>query len=228
MTLAEWVSSALSSGGPVAFPTAFLGGVLMGLNPCCVAMYPAAAATCCAGSCSTTQTSGKPVVENAALFVLGNAVAITVLGVAAAVAGRTLVGLGGWAAYLVAIVPILMGFHLLGWVRLPMPKSVQTAATPGRLGSFVGGILLSLVIGPCGTPALAAILSYAAVKGSVPFAAGLLFFYGLGNGLPLLVIGTAAGGLTQRLTRLGWTRWVARGAGVAMLGLGFSLLWTAR
>lgn len=218
----------MSSGGLFAFPVAFCGGVLMGLNPCCLAMYPAAAATCCAGSCSTTKTSAKPAIENAALFVLGNAVAITVLGVVAAVAGRTLGGLGGWVAYLVAIVPIVMGLHLLGWVRLPMPKSFETPALRGRLGSFVGGLLLSLVIGPCGTPALATILSYAAVKGSVPFAAGLLFFYGLGNGLPLLVIGTAAGGLTKRLERLGWTRFVERGAGVAMVGLGLLLLWTAK
>lgn len=228
MTIAEWVSSSLSSGGVVAFPMAFVGGVLMGFNPCCIAMYPAAAATCCAGSCSTKQPTAKAVVENAALFVLGNALAITALGVVAAVVGRTLGGLGGWAAYVIAGIPILMGLHLLGWVRLPMPKTLATPTTRGRLGALLGGLLLSLVIGPCGTPALAAILSYAAVKSSVPFAAGLLFFYGLGNGLPLLVIGTTAGGITKRLERLGWTRWVERAAGVAMLGLGFSLLWTAK
>ncbi len=84
-----------------------------------------------------------------------------------------------------------------------MPKSLGTPTTRGRLGPFVGGLLLSLVIGPCGTPALAAILSYAALKGSVLFAAGLLFFHGLGNGLPLLIIGTAAGGITKRLDRSG-------------------------
>lgn len=227
MSLADWVSTSLAGGGLVAFPVAFIGGVLMGLNPCCLAMYPAAAATCCAGSCSTNE-GPKPVVENAALFVLGNAVAITVLGVVAAVAGRTLGGLGGWVAYVVAAMPIVMGLHLLGWIRLPMPKSVTRPAIRGRLGAFVGGLFLSLVIGPCGTPALAAILSCAAVKGSVPFAAGLLFFYGLGNGLPLLVVGTAAGGLTKRLERLGWTRWVERGAGVAMLCLGLSLLWMTK
>lgn len=227
MTVAEWISSVLSTGGLVAFPVAFIGGVLMGLNPCCIAMYPAAAATCCAGSCSTTANT-RPVIENAVLFVFGNALAITCLGIVAAVAGRTLGGLGGWVAYTVAAIPILMGLHLLGWVRLPMPKALSAPSLRGRLGAFLGGLLLSLVIGPCGTPALAAILSYAAVKGSVVFAAGLLFFYGLGNGLPLLIVGTTAGGITKRFERLGWTRWVERAAGVAMLFLGFSLLWTAK
>lgn len=227
MTVADWVSTSLSSGGLIAFPVAFIGGVLMGLNPCCIAMYPAAAATCSAGSCST-KAAPRRVVENAALFALGNAVAITVLGVVAALAGRTLGGLGGWFTYAVAVIPLVMGVHLLGWIRLPMPKAYAAPSARGRLGAFGGGLLLSLVIGPCGTPALAAILAYAAVKGSLSFAAGLLFFYGLGNGLPLLAVGTAAGGITSRLQRLGWTRWVERGAGIAMLGLGFSLLWTAK
>lgn len=227
MTLSEWMSTSLSSGGVVAFPVAFVAGVLMGLNPCCIAMYPAAAATCAAGSCST-KAETKPVIENALLFVLGNALAITCLGMIAAVAGRTLGGIGGWVTYVVAGIPIVMGLHLLGWVRLPMPKALGRPSIRGRFGAFLGGLFLSLVIGPCGTPALAAILSYAAVKGSVVFAAGLLFFYGLGNGLPLLVIGTTAGGITKRLERLGWARWAERGAGVTMLLLGFSLLWTAR
>lgn len=227
MTVMDWVSTSLSSGGLVAFPVAFAGGVLMGLNPCCIAMYPAAAATCTAGACAT-EAPTKSVVENAGLFVLGNALAITCLGMIAAIAGRTLNGLGGWVAYVVAAIPIVMGLHLLGWVRVPMPKALGRPAIRGRLGAFLGGLLLSLVIGPCGTPALAAILSYAALKGSVVFAAGLLFFYGLGNGLPLLVVGATAGGITKRLERLGGSRVVERGAGVGMLLLGFSLLWAAR
>lgn len=38
-----------------------------------------------------------------------------------------------------------------------------------------------------------------AVKGSIVFGALLLFAYGIGNGLPLLVVGTAAGEATKRL-----------------------------
>lgn len=224
MSLTDWVSSSLSGGGLLALPVAFAAGVLMGFNPCCIAMFPAAAATCCAGSCGPADMK-RPVIENASLFVLGNAVAITVLGVLAAAIGRTLGGLGGWVAYVVALVPIAMGLHLLGWIRIPMPNAFTAARRKDRLGSFGAGMLLSLVIGPCGTPALAAILAYAAAKASIPFAAVLLFLYGLGNSLPLLVVGTAAGGLAQRLQRLGWSQWVERGAGLAMVVLGLSLLW---
>ena len=227
MSVVAWITSSLSShGGLFALPAAFAGGLVMGLNPCCLAMYPAAAASCCAGACSSSKQR-KPVIEFAGFFVLGNALAITTLGVLAAAIGRTFGRLGGWAPYAIAFVPLLMGLHLLGWLRLPMPKGVSGPSMGGRVGALIGGLLLSLAIGPCGTPALAAILSYAAIKGSLVYAAALLFAYGLGNGLPLLLLGTVASGLTQRLAGAGWTRWIERVAGVAMLGLGFSLLWTA-
>lgn len=128
----------------------------------------------------------------------------------------------------VALIPIVMGLHLLGWVRLPMPRGVTGFRGRGVLGAYASGLLLSLVIGPCGTPGLAAILSYAAYRGSVLFAALLLFLYGLGNGVPLVLAGTASGRITAWLSRFGWRLWMERAAGVLMVGVGFFLLWQAR
>lgn len=193
----------------------------MGLNPCCIALYPAAAASCCAVSTAEPQ---KPALSRALLFVLGTAIAMTTLGIVAAVAGDSMSGLGGWAAYAMAAVPIVMGLQLLGVIRLPMPKGVRSWGGRGLAGAFFSGLVFSLIISPCGTPALAAILSVAAFKGSVVFGALLLFAYGVGNGLPLLVVGTAAGEATKRLQRLGWAQWINRAAGVAMVALGSYLV----
>ncbi len=219
------LANALSSGSLVALPLAFAGGLAMGLNPCCLALYPAAAATCFAGACDAD--SPRPAVSNAIAFVLGTATATTILGVVAALAGRTLEGFGGWVRYAIALVPIVMGLHLLGWMRLPMPRGAIGLRGRGVHGAYASGLLLSLVIGPCGTPALAAILSYAAFQGSVPFAALLLFLYGMGNGVPLVIAGTASGRLTTWLSKLGWRAWTERVAGVLMLAVGGFLLWTA-
>lgn len=219
------LASELSSGSVVALPLAFVGGLAMGLNPCCLALYPAAAATCCAGACEAD--SARPAVSNAIAFVLGTATATTILGVVAALAGSTLEGFGGWVRYFIALVPIVMGLHLLGWVRLPMPRGAIGLRGRGFFGAYASGLLLSLVIGPCGTPALAAILSYATFQGSVAFAALLLFLYGLGNGVPLVIAGTTSGGITTWLSKLGWRAWTERVAGVLMLAVGGFLLWTA-
>lgn len=225
MNLAQWIQEGLSGGGAAALPMALAAGVMMGLNPCCIALYPAAAASCCAGGCAEPE---KPALSRALLFVLGMAVAMTTLGVVAALAGESMSGLGGWVAYVVAAVPIVMGLQLLGVVGLPMPKGLRSWGGRGFAGAFVTGLVFSLVISPCGTPALAAILSVAAFKGSVTFGALLLFAYGVGIGLPVLVVGTVAGEATKRLLqRLGWAEWIKRGAGVAMLALGGYLVFAA-
>lgn len=218
--------TALASGSFVALPLALVGGVAMGLNPCCVALFPAAAASCCVGGCDVEKP--RLSASNAIAFVLGTATATTILGIAAAIAGRTLEGLGGWVRYAVALVPILMGLHLLGAIRLPMPRGFSTLSARGPLGAYANGLLLSLVIGPCGTPALAAILSYAAFRGSVAFAAVLLFLYGVGNGLPLVVAGTASSRVSAILAKRGWGSWIERAAGAVMVCVGTILLWKAR
>ena len=222
---AELLREALDSGSPVALPVAILGGLVMGLNPCCLALYPAAAASCCTGGCDTPRE--RTPLSKAVLFMLGTATATTVLGVMAALAGHMMTNLGGWVRYLVALVPLVMGAHVLGVFRLPMPKALQGRKRQGLVGAYVGGLLLSLVIGPCGTPALAAILSYAAYKGSIVYGGLLLFAYGCGNGLPLLLVGLTAGGLAARLRDAVWLRWVERGSGGVLVALGAYLLWTA-
>ncbi len=221
--LVEALRAAAMSGGLLAVPLALAGGVVAGLNPCCFPLYPAAAATCCAGRCDQPASGFR----HSGAFVVGVATATALLGVAAAMAGRALSGLGGWAPYMIAVVPIAMGLHLLGWVRIPLPSFSGTVRTGGIVGAFATGLLLSLVIAPCGTPVLASVLSFAAYKQSVAYGAALLFSYGIGVGLPMVVLGTAASGLARRLDRLGWRLWVDRLSGAALVSLGFYLLWVA-
>ncbi len=219
-SLLDALRSATSAGGFVAVPLAFAGGILAGLNPCCIPLYPAAAATCCAGRCD--EPNGA--IKSSAAFVAGVATSTTVLGVIAALAGRALTGVSGWASYLIALVPLVMGLHLLGWLKVPLPTLTSTTNGNGVFGSFASGLLLSLVLAPCGTPVLASVLSFAAYKQSVAYGGALLFAYGLGVGLPILVLGAAAGKLARRLDSHGWRAWVDRGAGAALVALGFYLL----
>lgn len=201
---------------------ALAGGIVTGLNPCCLALYPAAAATCCA---SRADQGSRPLSQGAA-FATGLAVATSLLGVFAALAGRTMASLGGWWAYLVAAVPLVAGAHFLGCLTLPVRKSVA-ARRPGVWGAFAAGLLLSLVIGPCGTPLLAAILSLAAWQGNIAFGAALLFVYGLGAGLPILILGASAARLATRLDRSGLRPWVDRATGCLLVAMGLFIIWRA-
>lgn len=220
MTLPELFRNAVVGGHWIAIPFAFAGGVLVSLNPCCLALYPAATVTCCAGT-STRRTSPF---HYAVLFAFGIAVATASLGLLAALAGRAMVGLGSWIGYVLGMIPILMGLHLVGWVRVPLPKTHVSSNKTGLLGAFLAGLLVFLVIGPCGTPILAAILAFAARQGNLAAGAGLLLAYGLGTSLPLLAAGTAAGALTRTSLAARWQGHLQTIAGLVLIALGFYLI----
>ena len=221
--LLSTLARALSAGGVLAFPIALLGGFIAALNPCCLALYPAAAATCCGVRESALRRS----LPNSAAFVTGMALAMSVLGVVAALAGRVTSGGGSLLRYVVAIIPLVMGMQVLGWVHLPLPTFPMEKSRLKVASAFGCGFLLSLVIAPCGTPVLASVLSYAALNGKLYFGALLLFAYGLGAGIPLLTAASISSQFAQRLDLRGYRRVVDRATGALLLGLGFYLLWIA-
>lgn len=213
------LEQALVNGGPWALALAGIGGVIAGLNPCCLAIYPAVTAACCTRSSAGVRMAAS----RAAAFVAGTALATTSLGVVAAIAGHAAATIGRGPRYALAFIPIVAGLHLLGGIRLPLPPPIRARQATTALAAFVAGLFLSLVVGSCGTPVLASILSYAAYRGSILYGALLLFVYGLGSGLPLLLLGTAAGSLSARVGDSTHV-WFDRAAGVVLIGLGFYLL----
>jgi cytochrome c biogenesis protein CcdA len=221
--IAELLRATLSGGSMMALPLAVVGGVVTGLNPCCLPLYPAAAATCCAIREERTGLSLLGVLA----FLVGVALTTALLGVAAALAGRILVGATGWTAYAVALVPLVMGAHLLGWIHVSMPTGLRIGRYGGAFGAFLAGVLMWLVFAPCSTPVLASVLSYAAYEGNPSYGAALLFLYGIGAGLPVIGLGGSFGTLTRRLDRHGWRERVDWVTGAALLGVGFYIVWVA-
>ena len=218
MDFSATLSQALSAGNMAALPLALLGGVLAGVNPCCLALYPAAAGACCSFK---DQTIKRPI-GNAVAFVFGVAISVATLGVLAAYVGR-ITAIAVPVKYAIAFLPILIGVFRLGWIRLPLPA--PKAFRPGVGGAFGTGLLLSLVIGPCGTPVLASLLSFAAYKQSFIYGGLLLFLYGVGSGLPVMIAGTAAGGILRRLDCSLFGSWIDSMVGGLLILLGFYLLW---
>jgi cytochrome c-type biogenesis protein len=226
--LAAMLREALSAGVVFAVPIAFAGGVVTGLNPCCLPIYPAAAAACCANreTCGD-QALWKLSLAAAAALALGLATATTLLGVLAAVGGRTMTTLSGTWAYAIAVVPLLAGAHLLGLFRLPTLRTPSLPRATGIGTSFLTGLLLALVFGPCGTPLLAGILSYVAFTGNPGYGGALLFVYGIGIAMPVVVLGASAAKLAAHLEKNGGRVWVDRATGALLVAMGLYVIWSA-
>jgi cytochrome c-type biogenesis protein len=220
----ESLAELLREGGVLAVPAALIGGVISSLNPCCVPIYPAAAGCC-------TALRGETVGRNlrvATAFVLGGCTTTTVLGIGSAIAGRVFMALGSWPVYLLSALPIVFGLHLLGVVSLPLPARPAGLPSPkGTAGAAVAGALLGLAVVPCATPVLGGILAYVATTADPLWGGLLLFSYGLGLGIPALLLGTASASVVARLSGVRFRNWADYIAGAILVGTGLHLIWLA-
>lgn len=228
--LAQQLSSAAF--GPYALGIAFIGGLVAGLGPCVLPMLPAVFG-CVTGSVADGDAA-RPVLRGLTLsvaFVLGMSVVFSAIGAAAGLLGRALM-LGPWGYYAAAGICLVIALQMLGLVEVPLDRlnrflPMKRPERGGLVGAALFGMLFGLVASPCSTPILGAIAAIAATTGSAAKGAGLLFVYGIGKGMPLLVLGLASGSLAlmrsvsraaPALTRLG---------GVGLLAAAAYLVWLA-
>ena len=171
---------------------AFLKGLLTASNPCVLVMVPLMIAFITANE----QTVGvKRSLIFSGLFVLGLSITFTILGIIAALGGRLFGNVGSYWKYIVSLVVLVMGVHLLGFLPFSFSIPVNTKFLgKGKLSSLSLGMLFGIVSTPCAVPILVLLLTYIATKGSSILYGGiLLFFYALGHCLLILLAGASMG-----------------------------------
>ena len=97
----------------------------------------------------------------------------------------------------------------------------------GVAGAAVAGALLGLAVVPCATPVLGGILAFVATTADPVWGGLLLFSYGLGLGIPALMLGTASASVVARLPGDKIQRIADTIAGTALVGVGLYLIWLA-
>lgn len=207
-----------------AFLLTFVGGIVTGFNPCCYTMIPAVV--------GYLSGYGEPSVKRCAWlsgwFAVGLATATAILGLVVVLAGGIFGSVHPALRYVLAMIPIAMGLHLLGVIKINVPAiNKWRPIRNGTLGAFLTGLVFSLAILPCATPILASILSYAVGHGRGLYGSGLLFTYGAGIGVPLILVGTSIGLISSLRPLARWWSVVNRISGIVLIGLGFYLLWQA-
>ena len=222
--------------GIAAFGIALLGGMVAGFGPCILPMIPAVfgyITGTVAGAEETNAPRSAPLRALAltVVFVFGMSIVFAAIGAVAGVLGHALI-IGRWAYYVVAVVCVLIGLQMLEVIALPIDRlnallPVKRPERRGFLGALSFGMLFGLVASPCSTPILAAIATIAAASGNALQGAALLFVFGLGKGVPLLILGVAAGslGFMRRMSKAAAV--LTRIGGVGMLVAAAYLLWIA-
>jgi len=213
------LAAALQKGLPAYLATLMLFGLLLNLTPCVFPLIPVTMAV------FAQQGESRParVLPLAALYVLGLAATFTLVGLAAALAGRRM-GLvlqhpAGVLA-VVAVLAVMMASTFGAFdIRLPSGAMGRLGARRGPAGALVMGMVMGLVASPCVGPFLIALITFVAARGDAVLGAASFFVTGLGLGLPYVFLGTFTG-LVNRFPRGGgWLIWTKRLMGLALGGL---------
>ncbi len=217
----------LSADSLLAYPAAFLAGLLISFTPCVYPIIPiqlgfiggrVAAMSADDAVRRSVNTRGFKL---SVLFVTGMAIVYAVLGAFASLTG-TLFGIWAaspWTYVIVGNIVLLLAFSMLDVFTLPTPQFL-TNWNPERKGNgYVAALLVGassgLVVGPCTAPALGAALAYVGAQGSVLFGTTILFTFAFGMGTLMIVLGTFGGALLPRSGA--WMVKVKKAFGVVMI-----------
>jgi cytochrome c-type biogenesis protein len=195
----------------LSYLAVYLGGVLICATPCVYPVVPITVAYIGARS-SGSRSRGFIL---SLTYVLGMAVTYSFLGVIAALTGKLFgqIQTSPWMYFAIGNICILMGLSMLDLFRLSIrkPDFITRVQSPQRTAGMAGGFLVGaasgLVVGPCTAPVLAVVLSYAATRQNITFAASLMFVFALGMGTLLILLGTFTG-LVAGIPKSG--RWMVR------------------
>ena len=210
--LSEQLAAVIAHSPALAPLAAFLGGALTALNPCVLAMVPLMVGFS-AGLVGrgASERPWRRTLGFSLLFVGGFALELALL--FTVFAGATAVLSAPWWRHVLVAVCAVTALHLLGWLRLPrIPVPQAAARAAGALGAFTLGFVFGIVSLPCTGPVLLLLLGLVPRIGAAA-AGALLFAYGLGHSLLLLVAGTSVGAAAA-LARPGRFQTAARGVRV--------------
>ncbi|MEX0431350.1 protein-disulfide reductase DsbD [Spiribacter insolitus] len=165
------------------------------------------------------------------IYVESTAITYALAGVAAGLTGAAVQAdlQSPWVLGSFAAVFVILALGMFGVFELRLPNGLQTRLTTlsnrQRGGTAIGvaimGVLSTLIVGACSGPALIAALVFIGSTGDAWLGGLALFTLANGMGLPLLLIGTAAG---RWLPRSGpWMNTVRAIFGVGFLAVA---LWT--
>lgn len=226
-----------------ALVLAYFGGILSSFTPCIYPMIPITVGFIG----GTAERSVKAGWILSSFYVLGMAAIYTVLGIVASLSGKifgTFTNTPGFYLVLGTIM-IVSALWMLGVIKLDpnvlVAKLMHSRAkhSPNSaagivernegsvLGAFILGASSGFIASPCTTPVLTTILSYIAIQQSVVFGGLLMFFFALGLGTILVVIGTFTGAM-KILPKSGrWLEHMKLISGLLILALSQYFIFTA-
>ncbi|MCK4918042.1 MAG: sulfite exporter TauE/SafE family protein [Candidatus Omnitrophica bacterium] len=182
----------------------FLAGIIVSFSPCIYPLIPITLGV--VGAASTSEKTKSFFIS--LVFVLGIALVYTVLGIISSLFGM-LIGnffVNPITYLFLSILFFVLGGSLLSFIKINIPffsPQYTHETKKGFFSIFILGIISGLAIIPCNFPVLGAILSLISLKKNVIYGAVALFFFSMGYGMILIIVGTSTT-LIKKLPKKGF------------------------
>lgn len=207
----------------------FLGfGVLVSFTPCVLPMIPILSGIII-GQKKMTAWHGFTL---SLFYVLGMAITYAIAGVLFGVIGGSVQTMmqQPWIIVLFSALFVVMALSLFGFYNIELPQFLRAkiahASEHQKGGTYLGAALMgcfsTLILSPCVTPPLVAVLGYISQTGDATLGGLALFVMGIGMGTPLLIIGASGG---KYLPHAGaWMNIIKNAMGILLLGVALFML----
>ncbi len=215
----EWFSKQDTANPLVLMPLAFVGGLIASVSPCILALLPLNLTYI--GTRDIT-SRGDAFIK-AGLFVLGNVIILGLFGLVSSFAGAVMVEYRGYINVAVGAIILIMGFGLLGWIRIPLP---QINVDGSNFGPFGVGLTFALVSSPCASPVLFAVLAAAGASGSQLLAVLTMASYAFGYTIIIFLASLLTGFAKQAKLLLKYSENITKIGSVALILAGIYYLVT--
>ncbi|WP_373540150.1 cytochrome c biogenesis protein CcdA [Chamaesiphon sp.] len=215
----EWFSKQDTANPLVLMPLAFIGGLIASVSPCILALLPLNLSYI--GTRNITSRSDAFV--KAGLFVLGNVIILGLFGLVSSFAGAVMVEYRGHINVVVGAIILIMGFGLLGLIKIPLP---QINVDGSNFGPFGVGLTFALVSSPCASPVLFAVLAAAGASGSELLAILTMASYAFGYTIIIFLASLLTGFAKQAKLLLKYSESITKFGSAALILAGIYYLVT--
>lgn len=225
-TLTLWLKSTLQGYSVLAFLLVLAGGIITSIGPCNMSLIPLLMAYV-----GGTERSRRRSLALSVFFTLGTSTAFALLGLIASFIGGLFGSSKSILVYIAAGFSLLVGLKMLGISDLALPSPfTRFLRRPNRQGlgaAYLLGLVMGLAGSQCGTPVLFAILALVMSQGHIIYGTLLLFLYGLGRGLPVIIAGTLTGYLKASAGLAKLSLILEKSAGSVLVIIAIYLIWIA-
>jgi len=199
---------------------ALLLGLLLSLTPC---IYPMIPITIGVLQNNQNKTFWGNLLGSLC-YAFGLSTTFAFLGLLAAFAGASFGGLLSNPVFVLILVAFIgyMSLTMIGVIDLALPSFLQRGANMNSsfgpyLSAYLFGLISGSVASPCVSPGLALLLTIVATMGNIFSGFLLLFFFGIGLSVPLIIIGTFSSSMNMMPQAGQWMVEVKKALGFVML-----------